>query len=354
MSGTSADGLSIALCVQKGHTLKVLAYQTTGYPEEFRKIIHNASQLKTSQISSFHYRLGKFYAQKTAAFLKRHKVPPSKIKVIGSHGQTLYHGAKDRTANTFQIGEASFIAEATGIPVVSDFRTRDMAAGGQGAPLIPFFDDYFFARSTGRALQNIGGIANVTFVKKGSAPLAFDNGPGNTLIDLIVRKATKGKTLFDRNGLMAKRGRIDHKIVRQMTAHPYFKTRPPKSTGLELFNEKWIPKSLKRESWETQIATLTYFTAYTIFQSYQWFAPFKIHEIILSGGGALNRTLTEHLASLFAPITVKPISDYGIHVQAKEPAAFGFFALRALEGKINHLPQGTGASHACVLGKITR
>ncbi len=253
-----------------------------------------------------------------------------------------------------------------------------MAAGGEGAPLIPFFDHYFFGNGSVTALQNIGGIANVTVVGKNIRPIAFDNGPGNCLIDWAVQKVTKGKILFDRNGAMARRGKINGKVVEQMASHPYFRKRPPKSTGRELFNEKFIPKILWKDNPKNAIATLTYFTAYSIYDSYQKFILPKVpgagsrvpgnFKIIASGGGVLNKTLMAHLKNFFSgkgdryevrcvPVPfstiVHSIEEFGIPAQAKEPLAFAFFALRALEGKTNHLPAVTGARKECVLGKIT-
>lgn len=352
MSGTSLDGLSIALCRFNQKTFDLLHYKTYPYPEVLTKKISRGLNLKTPELSQLNTELGHFYANRLVQFLKKHRISSKKICVIGSHGQTIYHGIGDRFKNTLQIGEPSFLAEQTGIPVVADFRVRDIAAGGEGAPLIPYFDQYFFGQGSCRALQNIGGIANVTVVGKSNPLLAFDTGPGNCLIDWAIQRATRNKLKFDRNGEIARKGSINHAVIRQMMAHPYFKKRPPKSTGRELFNEKFIPSSLLKEKTSDLIATLTYFTAYSIYQSYQTFIPQKISEIIVSGGGALNKTLMNHLKELFHPVPVTSIEKFGIPAQAKEPVAFAFFALQALNGKINHLPQGTGAKSARILGKI--
>lgn len=349
MSGTSGDGLSIALAGFSGKSCRVLSYKTFPYSAEFSKKIARATELKTPELSLLNAELGIFFAKKTREFLKN--APAEGIQVIGSHGHTVFHAGSDKIPHTFQIGEPSYLAEALGIPVVSDFRPRDIAAGGSGAPLIPFFDQFFWGDKV-RALQNIGGIANVTVV--GTPKLiAFDTGPGNCLIDWAVQKMTRGKQAYDNNGRIAARGKINLPAVKKMMSHAYFQKRPPKSTGRELFNESWIPAPLKKSKPEDLVATLTYFTACSIHAGYQKWIKEPIREVVVSGGGAFNSTLLAHLIKLFAPIPVLSIEHYKIHAQAKEPAAFAFFALQALEGKINHSPEGTGAKHPAILGKIT-
>ncbi len=352
MSGTSGDGVSLVLCSFNKRQFKLHGYRTFPYPSALAKKILQGPSLRANEISQLNMRLGIFFADSVQKFLKKLRIAPFRIVVIGSHGQTIYHGPKDNPPNTLQIGEPSVIAERTGIPVVADFRMRDIAAGGEGAPLIPFFDRYFFGQGKPRALQNIGGIANVTLVGKGVPLIAFDTGPGNCLIDLAVQKKTKRRLNFDRSGKIARRGKINFKLVERMTNHSYFKTKPPKSTGRELFNDGFIPSELKKDKFENLIATLTYFTAHSIRESYRRFIKQSASEIIVSGGGALNRTLMNHLSDLFRPIPVRSILEFGIPVQAKEPLAFAFFALQSLEDKINHAPEGTGAKRACILGKI--
>ncbi len=359
MSGTSADGCSVALASFSKNSCRVLGYRTYAYPPALFKKILRGADLSAPQVSGLNFELGAHHADAVLRFLKSEKVSAAKIGVIGSHGQTLYHGPEDVEPNTFQVGEPAVIAERTGIAVVSDFRPRDIAAGGQGAPLIPYFDHYFFGSGPVRAMQNIGGISNVCVVgKKIARTIAFDNGPGNCLMDWAVRAATGGRKTFDVNGEQARGGRIDHDSVRKMAAHPYFSRKPPKSTGRELFNETFLPADLRRRvkrGTKDVLATLNYFTAWTIAESYRRFLPKRsaLSEVVVSGGGALNTTLMDHLARLLGPVPVRTIERYGLPVQAKEPAAFAFFALRAIEGNINHLPETTGARRACVLGNIT-
>ncbi len=347
MSGTSGDGVSLALADFTGRKFKTLGCLTYPYPSSLSKKINSAVHLKTPELSLLNAELGLYFAQCAVRFLK--KFPGRKIKVIGSHGHTVFHAGSGKPAHTFQLGEPSYLAERTGIPVVSDFRPRDIAAGGQGAPLIPFFDDFFFGDKP-RALQNIGGIGNVTLAG-GKKLIAFDTGPGNCLMDWAARKYFKKN--YDKGGQIAAGGKIDFKSAEAMARHTYFKKLPPKSTGRELFNETFIPASLKKQKPADILATLTFFTAFSIKESYQAFLP-PVREVLVSGGGALNLTLMKHLKNLLTPVPVLSIEKSGIEAQAKEPAAFAFFALRALEGKVNHCPAGTGAKHAVILGKITR
>ena len=292
--------------------------------------------------------------------MKRARLKPRDVRVIGSHGQTIYHGPRDRVPSTFQIGEAAILAEATGIPVVSDFRPPDIALGGEGAPLVPYFDFYFYGRGPVRAFQNIGGISNVTVVGRGlKSPVAFDTGPGNCLMDLAIRKITKGRLACDRSGKWAAQGEVDHKKIAAMMRHPYFKKRPPKSTGWEKFGGEFLELRAAARNWRRPfdlLATLNYFTALTIFEGLQRFAPKSLKEVIVSGGGAKNLTLMKNLKELFkqnrGQVTVRSIEALGIPAQAKEPVAFAFLALRALERKANHLPETTGACRAATLGKL--
>ncbi len=354
MSGTSGDGLSIALSSFKNHHFKLLAYKTYEYPKSISNQLRRAQELKTAEISSLHFILGHFFAKKLVLFLKQNRVSPNRVKVVGSHGHTIFHGPADHPPHTLQIGEPSFISEETGIPIVSDFRVRDMAAGGEGAPLIPFFDHYFYGQGAVTALQNIGGIANVSVVGKNIKPIAFDTGPGNCLMDWAIQKSTRDRKSFDRYGQMAVQGKIDMRAVAKMILHPFFKRKPPKSTGRELFNERFIPRNLLKSRPADLMATLTFFTAYSIYVSYRNFIPHKLNQVIVSGGGVLNKTLMNHLSKLLSPVPIHSIEKLGAPAQAKEPMAFSFFALRAIEGKSNHLPKTTNAKREVILGKITQ
>lgn len=359
MSGTSGDGVSLVLANFKNKKFKILAYRTSPYPKSIQKKLNSPQTLNVLEISSLNFELAKIWSKVLLQLLDGVKVSPKKVSVIGSHGHTIFHDPDGKIPNTLQIGEPSILAQSTGIPVVSDFRTTDIALGGCGAPLIPYFDYYFYGQGPVRAFQNIGGIANVAIVgKKVKKVLAFDTGPGNVLIDWAIDKITKGKLKFDPEGKMAKKGKVRMEIIKKMFQHSYFKRKPPKATGKELFNENFIPLVLKANLNKYPydvLHTLTYFTAYSIALSYEKFVlPFHaIEEVIVSGGGSLNNTLIEHLKILLYPISVLTIEKWNIPAQAKEPLAFAFFASRAIEGKINHCPEATGARSAAILGKIT-
>ena len=325
MSGTSCDGISAALVRFRGRSLRVLAEQTHPYSTAFAQRLRRAEKLAAPELSALNMTLGELFARAALGLLKRAGVARHRVTVIGSHGHTIYHGPRDRMPSTLQLGEAAVIAERTGVPVVADFRMRDVAAGGEGAPLVPAFDDAFFGRGPVRALQNLGGIANVTVVGRGLRPLAFDTGPGNCLIDLVVRRASRGRLGFDAGGRLARRGRIDVRAVERLWRHPYFRRPPPKSTGRELFNEALLRAALGPRyaaAPEDALATVTYFTAYSIAESLRRFVPHRLRELIVSGGGLRNRTLLDHLTRLVAPTRVVSIERYGIpaHRQSGPPS----------------------------------
>ena len=282
-------------------------------------------------------------------------MPPQRVRVIGSHGHTVYHGPRDKIASTLQIGEPAVVAERTGIPVVADFRVRDIAAGGEGAPLVPAFDAAFFGAGAPRALLNIGGIANVTVVGDGIEPIAFDTGPGNCLLDLTIQSATHRRQPYDKDGRSAARGRPHGETIERLSAHPYFRRMPPKSTGRELFNAEFLDAAFRRRrlSVEDRLATLACLTARTVADSLRRFCPMPPSEVIVSGGGVYNRALMRHLSERLDPIPVRSIEAYGLHPLAKEPAAFAWFAWRAIRGEPNHLPRTTGAHASRILGALT-
>jgi anhydro-N-acetylmuramic acid kinase len=355
MSGTSCDGISAALVRFDRRKLRVLAHRTTPYASAFARRLLQAPTLAAREMSSLNMELGERFAQAALALLKTSRVSPRRIAVIGSHGHTVYHGPRDPHPSTLQIGESAVIAERTGISVVADFRPRDIAAGGEGAPLVPAFDQAFFGGGPARALLNIGGIANVTVVGRGIRPLAFDAGPGNCLIDLAIQSAFKSRLRCDAGGQLAARGRIDHAAIRRWWSHPYFRRNPPKSTGRELFDAAFIRLAWRRlPPLPDRLATLTFFTAYSVAYGLMRWLTTPLREAIISGGGVYNRTLMAHLSRLLEPALVRSIASYGIPPLAKEPAAFAWLALRAVRGETNHLPKTTGARHARVLGCLIR
>jgi anhydro-N-acetylmuramic acid kinase len=288
------------------------------------------------------------------------------VGAVGSHGQTVWHRppSAERRGATLQLGDPATIAERTGRPVVSDFRTRDMAAGGQGAPLVPWVDRLLFSAPGGpRALQNIGGIANVTRVPpKGSAGpvFAFDTGPGNALIDAAVELATDGRLTFDRDGRLAARGEVDGELLAELLRHPYFAAEPPKSTGREEFGRPFVARLVEAiqpegdRDWLDLVATLTELTARSIADAYgRWVIPRGVDEVVVTGGGARNPTLMGRLRALLEPLPVVDASALGIDPDAKEAVAFALLAWAHLRGIPANVPEATGAAGPRVLGSLT-
>lgn len=353
MSGTSADGVTAALVEFKGRRVRVLRCQTIPYAPFLRAKVLRAGTLTTPELSRLNVELGEAFAHAALKIMPR----SPRISVIGSHGQTVWHGPDDAPPNTFQLGEPSVIAERTGVPVVADFRPRDMAAGGQGAPLMPAFDEFLFSRGPLRAIQNIGGIGNVSFVGQGKLWSAFDTGPGNGLMDLAVRLATGGRAAMDKDGRLASRGKPDLEKVERLLRHPYFQRLPPKSLDKDFFGEAFLRENfapVNRRRLPDILATLALLTALSIAQSYQRFAPKKkrLAEVVVSGGGALNPVLMRRLKELLSPVSVVTSEKYALPVMAKEAACFAWLARRAKLGQTNNCPQATGARGRRVLGKI--
>jgi anhydro-N-acetylmuramic acid kinase len=277
--------------------------------------------------------------------------------------------------STLQIGEPSVIAQRTGITTVADFRPRDMAAGGEGAPLVPYADYILFNdRRLIRAVQNIGGIANVTFlpacsdaVRRSSQctyahttdkdVLAFDTGPGNMVIDGVMRLITRGRRHYDRDGATAAKGTVHEPLLREMLRHPFLRRRPPKSTGREQFGQQyceWLYSKARKEGLmpEDAVATATAFTASTIASAYRKFLPAMPDEMILCGGGAHNATLVRMLQSGLEGVRIRSTDEFGIDVDAKEAVSFAILAYATIRGVPNNLPRVTGASEPVVMGKI--
>jgi anhydro-N-acetylmuramic acid kinase len=344
MSGTSADGASLAAIQLREHRLRLLAYRTFPYRPGLRERVIGARTAAAPELSALHADLGHFFARCARTFIRK-----GHVDVIGSHGQTVWH---EPGRHTFQLGEASLIVEATGVTTVCDFRPRDLAAGGQGAPLVPYFD-WFLWRRRPVVLLNLGGIANITV--PGSSlheTIGFDTGPGNALIDEAMRIAWKREC--DRGGRVAASGKVDPVLLRSFD-HPYFAKRPPKSTGRELFSREFLLDRAEGELHRRPadvIATLTYLTARTVADAIRKFVKRPVQEIIVSGGGRFNRTLVSHLEWLTWPTAVRPIDVYGFHPLSKEPAAFALLAVEAVRGVAANVPSATGARRSVVLGKI--
>jgi len=333
MSGTSADGIDVALARIAGApphlNAKLLGHTSFHFPPALRKeILRVAEQhpISAGELSQLNFRLGRIYAEAVLAACKKFKVVPNRINLIGNHGQTIFHQGEPANyfgktvASTLQIGEGSVIAAQTGITTVSDFRPADMALGGQGAPLVPFADYVLYRHpNLGRVSLNIGGIANVTVIPAGAGTnqvFAFDTGPGNMLIDALVQHFSHGRQRFDENARLAKSGEINRALIRELLRDPYLKQPPPKSTGREYYGRAYVQKllSLGRSNKikaKDLIATATMFTAASIMDALHRFvlSKHRINEIIVSGGGAQNPFLFEGL-SVLAMSGAKPRDLY--------------------------------------------
>jgi len=363
LSGTSADGTDAALCEIAGSgestRLRVLSFVITPFARALRERIFGLAQADTTELADLDVLLGEAFADAANEACRAAGVDPGRVDLVGSHGQTAVHRPRSagRIGATLQIGEAAVIAERTGCPVVSDFRVRDVAAGGEGAPLVPLVDHILFrAPGRRRALQNIGGIANVTLVCERLEDLiAFDNAPGNMALDAVARAASGGEEAFDVDGRRAARGAIDRELLAELNRHPYLALPPPKSTGRELFGREFVYPLLARFEGRTDdlLATLTLFTAEAIARSYRDSFRVPPDEVYVSGGGAFNPTLMRHLGELLDPIPVATTAALGVDPKAKEAIAFAVLANETLFGRPGNVPGVTGAAGPRVLGKIS-
>jgi anhydro-N-acetylmuramic acid kinase len=375
-SGTSYDGIDAALVAITGAgaqtRLKLLAFENFRFESGDRqriKELFNPETAKVDRICLINYYLGELFAEAALRLMDRAGVKPAEVDFIGSHGQTIYHipgpvaeGGRLIRA-TLQIGEPAVIAERTGILTVADFRVRDVAAGGQGAPLTAYADWILFGqdRQT-RLVQNIGGIGNVTLVG-GAVPfeaiMAFDTGPGNMVIDEIVNLVTNGQLTYDQDGLLAAQGKVCAALLAELLAHPYLAKPPPKTTGREEFGAAftkrvWEAGNSRNLSAADLLATVTAFTVESIADSYESFIypRYRPDEVVIGGGGAYNPTLLKWLQKRLAPIPVLRHEDFGISSDAKEATLFALLANETLHGIPANVPSATGARHPAILGKV--
>jgi anhydro-N-acetylmuramic acid kinase len=355
MSGTSLDGIDVAMVDIRGRSFSVKASWTVPYPARVRQAILKASS--AAEIARLNFLLGELYAEA----VKKSRLRP---ELIACHGQTIHHEGEAipflgyRIVSTLQIGEASVIAERTGIPVVSDFRPRDIAAGGRGAPLVPFVDYLLFRHPRrSRVALNIGGIANITIIPAGARPeqvIAFDTGPGNMVIDALVAEHTKGKRRFDQDGRLAAQGRVDRALLRRLLTASYYRKNPPKTAGREQYGREFVMRLLRtRRPLVDLITTATVLTAASIALGIRRFAPGPVDEVIVSGGGAKNPVIMKHLAALLPGVAIATSSDFGIDIDAKEAIAFAILGYQTWRRRPSNLPSATGARHAVILGSIT-
>ncbi len=343
MSGTSLDGIDVAVVEVAGRRVETVGFLATPYPKGVREAILALDS--AAAISRWNFRLAELYARAVLRAVVRWGA----VDLIGCHGQTIYH---EGGRHTLQIGEPAVLAERTGVPVVSGFRARDIAAGGQGAPLVPFVDYLLFRhpRRT-RVALNIGGIANVTVIPAGAAPeqvTAFDTGPGNMVIDALAREMGHP---FDRGGRIAASGRVDRALLSDLLSDPYYRRRGPKSAGREQYGAEFVSR-LKATGLPLRdlIATATVLTASAVAIAICGAGP---ADLIVSGGGAHNREIMAHLAALLPQMSLATSADFGVDVDAKEAVAFAVLAHQTWRRRPSNLPSATGARRAVVLGSIT-
>lgn len=377
MSGTSADGIDVALTEISGAPPNLKArlenFTAIPFPRKVRTAVLRVAEgtrVNTAEISQLSFLLGELFADAVREACRKFRLPLAKVKLIGSHGQTVYHQGKPslafgvrRIASTLQIAEPAVIAAHTGITTIGDFRAADMAVGGQGAPLVPFVD-YLLYRDAriGRVALNIGGIANLTVIPAGAKTrdvYAFDTGPGNMLIDELVNRATRGKQTFDRDARIALEGRFHPKLCEMLMREAYYWQPPPKSAGREQYGAKFVEKILAwgekhRARIEDLIRTATIFTPLTIIDAWHRFiAPrANISQLIVAGGGSHNPLIMAQLAASLASVKVMTSADLGVPEDGKEAFAFAILAYETFHRRPANLPSATGARRPAILGKI--
>ena len=361
MSGTSADGVDVAIVDIRGDHIDVISFATFLYPGGLRRDILKLLESETAPIadvSHLNFVIGEVFAASLIKLAKKKRIALKSIDLIGSHGQTIGHFPKPRrsggwrTRSTLQIGEPCVIAERTGITTVADFRPRDVAAGGEGAPLVPYADYILFRdKRASRIILNIGGIANLTYLPAGSGAddiIAFDTGPGNMVIDRITYLISNGRHSFDRGGRLGRRGKIDDRLLAELMKHKFLKRPAPKSTGREEFGVRFSDRIYhaarrRRISPYDILATVTAFTAKSIAQACRRFIPGKIDEVVASGGGSHNNGIVDSLRRELHPAEVKLTEDLGIDVDAKEAVSFAILAYATVQNMKNNVPSATGA-----------
>jgi anhydro-N-acetylmuramic acid kinase len=377
MSGTSADGIDVALArisdAPPNLKARLLGHSPVKFPEALRKeILRVAEQhpISAGALSQLNFRLGELFGDAALTACRKFRLSPKRISLIGSHGQTIFHQGQPNsffgapTASTLQIGEPSVIAARTGITTVGDFRPADIALGGQGAPLVPYADYLLYRpEKLGRVSLNLGGIANITVLPRACKPqqvFAFDTGPANMLIDALVSHFTRGRLRFDKNAQLAALGRSNPAILNELMRDPYLRIAPPKSTGREYYGHAYLKKILAlgrrhRAKPNDLIRAATIFTALSVVDALNRFVlrKTKIDQLIVSGGGAHNPLILAQLSAAMPGIEVLPSSRLGIPEDAKEAFAFALLAYETFHQRPSNLPSATGARGPAILGKIS-
>ena len=376
MSGTSADGIDVALAEVNGAPPKLctrlVQHASRRMPDALRKEVLRIAEgaaCTSGEISQLNFRLGMAFAEAAVSACREFRVALSRVELIGSHGQTIFHQGRPvpflgrATASTLQIGEPAVIAAQTGIPTVGDFRVADMAVAGQGAPLVPYADYLLYAdEKIGRVSLNLGGIGNLTVLPAGARPeqvMAFDSGPGNMLMDALVWHFTRKKQKFDRGARLARQGQPNAKVLKELLRDPYLRLGPPKSTGREYYGRAYFQELLRLGKKygagpNDLIRTTTEFTVASVVDALKRFVlrKTKIQQLIVSGGGAKNPLIMAQLVAALAPVEVMPSSKLGVPEEAKEAYAFALLAYETWNRRAGNLPSATGAERAVILGKI--
>jgi len=365
MSGTSLDGIDVAIVDIRGKKIEPVAFHTVPYPKSVRAAILGVSNAltHTSAIARLHFLLGELYAEAVRDTCRRRRVSLRSIALCGLHGQTIFHEGAPvnylgrRVASTLQIGDAAIVAERTGLRTISNFRERDIAAGGRGAPLVPLVDFLLFRhRRIGRVALNLGGIANITVIPAGASRedvLAFDTGPGNMVIDALVSRMTEGRQTYDRDGRIARRAKVHGRMLASMLSNPYFNLRPPKSAGREQFGQEFASSLIATGlPLDVLIATATEFSARSVAAAITAYAG-QATEVIASGGGVHNRWLMRRLRELLHAFHLVTSTRHGVDPDAKEAIAFAVLAHEFVMSHPGNLPSATGARRAVLLGRGT-
>ncbi|NOR80778.1 MAG: anhydro-N-acetylmuramic acid kinase [Methyloprofundus sp.] len=358
MSGTSIDGIDAGLYNFTDNQTRIIDFYYQPYPEQIKQKIHKLCN-KHQAVSLADYgeldtELGLLYSAACLNLLQQAKVDASLIKAIGSHGQTLYHAPNSKNPFTLQIGDANIISQKTGITTIADFRRRDIAAGGQGAPLVPAFHQAIFHSLTeNRVIVNIGGIANLSILPKDvqKHSIGFDTGPGNTLMDYWISQHKND--IYDKGGAWAATGKVQVQLLKQLKDEPYFSASPPKSTGTDFFSANWLTKklaTLPAYPPEDVQRTLCQLTAETIIDAVLKFAP-ETNKVLICGGGTHNKTLINTLRQRLS-IPIASTETEGVHPDQVEAMAFAWLAKQTLQGLTGNLPEVTGAKEAVILGGI--
>ena len=368
MSGTSLDGIDAALVRVNEDTkleVELIEFISKPYSSQLKDMILTCSAERKSRVDlicDLNVKLGNLFAEAVQELIEKADYTGKEVDLIGSHGQTIYHNVRGEQNSTLQIGSGGVIAEKTGITTVCNFRIRDIAAGGEGAPLVPYVDFLLYGKEDcSRVLQNIGGIGNYTYLPAGSnlsEVKGSDTGPGNMMIDIAINKLSDGQLEFDKDGRWAAEGEVSERLLDYMMNHPFIEKDAPKSTGREEFGQSYVNRVFNKAdllslSPKDVIASITAFTALSIADTYQRFLPSDIDQVIIGGGGSYNPVLVDMIESyLDSKIEVLTQQDLGYNSEAKEAVAFAVLGYQTMKGQPNNVPGATGAGRRVVLGDI--